>query len=373
MKVMVFSAKSYDKEFLSAAFSAQSSQIETTFFDLRLGPSTVILAKGYEAICIFVNDVADSGVIRSLKEGGTQLILLRCAGFNNVDLLEAKKLGIKVMRVPAYSPYAVAEHAVALLLSLNRKIPKAVSRVKEQNFSLEGLLGFDIHGKTIGVLGTGKIGQIFANIMKGFGVTLIGYDVFPNEELAKSGLLKYVPLDELLSTSDVISIHVPLLPSTHHMINAESIKKLKKGAMIINTSRGALLDTKAVINGLKTCEIGFLGLDVYEEEADLFFENLSDRILQDDVFARLLTFPNVIITGHQAFFTREAQQNIADTTVSNTIDFQTGKDTNELTKTVEVKQVVPSEEAKIETRKKVVAASDKSWSVLSGVTLVKHE
>ncbi len=259
-----------------------------------------------------------------LAQGETRMIALRCAGYNNVDLAKAQELGIHVARVPAYSPYAVAEHAAGLILTLNRKYHKAYNRVREGNFSIEGLLGFDLHGKTVGVIGTGKIGQLFAKIMHGFGCQILAYDVHPAEECAKLGA-KYVPLDELFAKSDIISLHCPLLPATKHLIDEEAIAKMKPGAMLINTSRGALINTKAAIEGLKTGQIGYLGIDVYEEEADLFFENKSETVIQDDVFARLMTFPNVLVTGHQAFFTENALQAIAEVTVENLGEFFAGK------------------------------------------------
>jgi D-lactate dehydrogenase len=255
-----------------------------------------------------------------LASHGTSLIALRCAGFNNVDLKAAARLGMRVVRVPAYSPYAVAEHVVAMIQTLNRKTHRAYNRVREGNFSLEGLLGFDLHSRTIGVVGTGKIGQIFAQIMKGFGCEVLGYDVFKNSAFEAIG--RYVALPELLSQSDIVSLHCPLTPETYHLINAEAIEQMKPGAMLINTSRGGLVDTEAAIDGLKSKKIGALGLDVYEQESDLFFEDLSNEIIQDDLFERLTTFPNVLITAHQAFFTKEALENIAETTMQNISDFE---------------------------------------------------
>jgi D-lactate dehydrogenase len=246
------------------------------------------------------------------------------AGFNHVDLEAARDLDLTLLRVPAYSPYAVAEHAVAMILSLNRKIYRAYNRVREGNFALDGLLGFDLHGKTVGIVGTGKIGTLTAKILHGFGCRLLGYDVFPSPDCQALGL-QYVALPELFAASDIVSLHCPLLPETYHLINAGAIEQMKPGIMLINTSRGQLIDTKAVIKGLKSGKIGYLGLDVYEQETDLFFEDLSDRVIQDDVFQRLLTFPNVLITGHQAFFTQEALQNIAETTIGNITDFEQGR------------------------------------------------
>jgi D-lactate dehydrogenase len=314
MRVAVFSTKPYDRSFLTTANAAFGH--EMTFFEPRLTIETIVLAAGYPAICAFVNDVLDRPVLQGLSGGGTRLVALRSAGFNNVDLAAAGELQLTVVRVPAYSPHAVAEHTVALILALNRKLPRASNRVRDGNFALEGLLGFDLHGKTVGIIGTGRIGAVVARIMAGFGCRLLAYDLQPNEACLALGV-DYKPLAELLSTSDVITLHAPLTPETHHLIDREAVARMKSGVMLINTSRGALLDTRAVIAGLKSGQIGSLGLDVYEEEEDLFFEDLSNRVLQDDVFARLLTFPNVLITGHQAFFTHEALTAIAETTLAN--------------------------------------------------------
>jgi len=333
MRIAVFSSKPWDKEFLGKKFE---NKHELTFISQRLEPESVDLVKiggkEHEAVCIFVNDDCQKETVEKLKSSGIKLILLRCAGTDNVDLEAAKSAGIRVYSVPGYSPNAVAEHAVALVLSLNRKTHKSYNRVREANFNLDGLLGFDIKGKTVGVFGTGRIGAVFANIMKGFGAKLLAYDVYKNENLVKETGISYVSLDEMLSQSDIISIHMPLTKETTHIINDENIEKMKKGVMIVNTSRGPLVDTKAVIRGLKTGKIGYLGLDVYEEEKKLFYEDRSGDILGDDVFARLLTFPNVIITGHQAFFTKEAQENIVSSTLENVSNFLEGKDTNEQTK-----------------------------------------
>ncbi len=319
MKVAVFNTKSYDKEFLAKANKAHGH--EFIFFEAHLNISTCQLAKGCDAVCAFVNDHLDQAVIALLGQQGVTLIALRCAGFNNVDLNAAAAAGIKVLRVPAYSPHGVAEHTVALVLALNRKIPQAYNRVRDSNFSLEGLLGFDLYGKTVGVVGTGKIGINVARIMRGFGCEVLAFDPNPNQECISIGV-KYLPLEELFQQSDIISLHAPLTPQTHHLINEESLMKMKSGVMIINTSRGGLIDTSAVIKALKAGRVGYLGLDVYEEEGDLFFEDLSGKVVQDDVFTRLLTFPNVLITGHQAFFTREALTNIAETTLQNISDFK---------------------------------------------------
>jgi D-lactate dehydrogenase len=272
-----------------------------------------------------VNDTLDEKVLTGLNALGVQTIVMRCAGFNNVDVPKAAELGMRVLRVPAYSPYAVAEHALALIMTLNRKTYKAFNRVRDGNFLLDGLVGFDVHGKTVGVIGTGKIGEIFAGIMKGMGCTLLAYDPYPSEAVKAMGAT-YVSLDELLAQSDMISLHCPLMPATYHMINDASVAKMKKGAMLINTSRGGLIETQAVVDGLKSGQIGALGLDVYEEEGDLFFEDLSCDVIQDDVFSRLLTFPNVLITGHQAFLTQEALNNIARTTIANLEDVFAGRD-----------------------------------------------
>lgn len=322
MKVAVFSTKAYDWQFLSAANSL--SQHELVYFEPRLNRDTAILAAGFAAVCVFVHDQVDAPTLEILAAHGTHLVALRCAGFNNVDLKAAADLGITVVRVPAYSPYGVAEHAVGLILSLNRKIHHAYNRVREGNFSLERLLGFNLNGRTVGILGTGKIGLILGQIMKGFGCHLLAYDVYQNPELEALGG-KYVELPELFANSDIISLHCPLIPETHHLINAEAIAQMKPGMMIINTSRGGLIDTQAVIDGLKSGQIGYLGVDVYEQESELFFEDLSGEIIQDDVFQRLTTFPNVLITGHQAFFTEEALHNIADTTFANIADIEQGR------------------------------------------------
>lgn len=314
MRVAVFSTKSYDRLFLEAA--NEQHHHELVFFEVRLSQATVAVARGFPAVCIFVNDQLDAATLNALAQGGTHLVALRCAGFNNVDLRAAQANHIRVVRVPAYSPHAVAEHTVALLLTLNRKVHRAYNRVREGNFALDGLLGFDLHGLTVGIIGTGKIGIEVARIMHGFGCPLIGYDLMPHPDGERLGL-RYVALDELLRVADIITLHCPLTPQTYHLIDAHAIDKMKSGVVLLNTSRGALIDTAAVIEGLKSGKIGYLGLDVYEEEEGLFFEDLSNVVLQDDVFARLLTFPNVLITGHQAFFTRNALESIAETTLAN--------------------------------------------------------
>jgi D-lactate dehydrogenase len=320
MKVAVFSTRPYDEHFLN---EANHSKHELVFFEVKLSPATAQLAVGHEVVCAFVNDDLSREVLEQLTRGSVRLIALRSAGFNHVDLVAAQELGLTVVRVPAYSPYAVAEHALTLILGLNRKLHRAFNRVREGNFSLDGLLGFDLHGKTIGIIGTGKIGAIFAGMMSGFGCRLLAYDPYPNKQLEK--FVNYVTLEQLLSESDVISLHCPLTPETHHIINRTSVAQMKQGVMLINTSRGALVDTPTVIEGLKDGKIGYVGLDVYEEEGDLFFEDLSNRVIRDDVFSRLLTFPNVLITGHQGFFTKEAVINIAETTIANITAFEKGE------------------------------------------------
>lgn len=322
MKIAVFSTKPYDRRGLDEANARHRHDL--TYFDSRLTQETVGLASAFEAVCPFVNDELDSGVINALADGGTRLVTLRSAGFNHVDLAAAERRGLVVTRVPAYSPYAVAEHAVGLILTLNRRLHRAYARVREGNFSLEGLMGFDLQGKTVGVVGTGKIGTVFSRIMAGFGCRILAHDPYPSDELRELGG-EYVELPLLLAKSDIIALHLPLTPQSHHLIDATAIEQMKPGAMLVNTSRGALVDTRAVIEGLKNEQIGALALDVYEEEADLFFEDLSQTVIRDDVFARLLTFPNVLITGHQGFFTREAMASIAETTLANATAFESGQ------------------------------------------------
>jgi D-lactate dehydrogenase len=322
MRVAIFSTKSYDRPFFLAA--NESARHEMVFFEPRLTAATCPLAQGFPAVCVFVHDQLDAGVLLTLSRLGTRLIALRCAGFNQVDLEAAQQLGLTVTRVPAYSPHAVAEHTVALLLALNRKLHKAYNRVREGNFALDGLLGFELCRQTAGVVGTGKIGTLVAKILLGFGCQVLAYDIVENPSLLAAGI-RYVPLDELLSQSDIVTLHCPLQPDTHHMINDESLAHMKRGVVIINTSRGALLDTEAAVRGLKSGKIGSLGLDVYEEEGDLFFEDLSNQVIQDDVFSRMLTFPNVIITGHQAFFTQPAMEAIARETLANITAFEKGE------------------------------------------------
>jgi D-lactate dehydrogenase len=323
MRVAFFSTKSYDRQSFEAV--NHSYQHDLTFFDVPLSAKTAVLAEGFPAVCMFVNDSANAETLEVLAEHGTRLLALRSAGFNTVNLQRATELGIKVVRVPAYSPHAVAEHAVGLILALNRKIYRAYNRVRDDNFSLEGLLGFDLQGCTVGVVGTGRIGLVFAQIMQGFGCSLLGYDAYPNKQFEAIANAQYVSLPELLAQSDIISLHAPLLPETYHLINAERIDQMKPGMMVINTSRGGLIDTTAVIAGIKSGKIGYLGIDVYEQEEDLFFQDLSDAIIQDDTFQLLQSFPNVVITAHQAFFTRNALAEIATTTLSNITEFEQGQ------------------------------------------------
>lgn len=322
MRVAVFSTKTYDRTYFEAASAARRHEL--VFLAPRLTTETTPLAAGFPAICVFVQDVVDGAAIQRLAAGGTRLIALRCAGFNNVDLRAAADANITVVRVPAYSPYAVAEHSVALMLALNRKIHRAHARVREGNFSLEGLLGFDMHGRTVGIVGTGQIGLVAARILRGFGCRLLAYDVKENPACVEIGV-EYCPLETMFSQADIVTLHCPLTPETHHLINDKSLGQMRPGVMLINTSRGAVVDTRAVVRALKSGKVGYLGLDVYEEEADLFFEDLSNHLLQDDILARLLTFPNVIVTGHQAFFTQQALEQIAETTLANISDIENGR------------------------------------------------
>lgn len=328
MKIAVYSAKPYDREFLEAENHQRNFELQ--YFEDPLTTDTVAFTRDFDAVCVFVNDRLDRRVITQLAANNVKLIALRCAGFNNVDLEAAHDKGISVVRVPAYSPYAVAEHTVALIMSLNRKTHRSFNRVREGNFSLNGLIGFDLHGKTVGVIGTGKIGQIFSRIMTGFGCRIVAHDPYPNRELEKSGV-EYVGLDILYGTSDIISLQCPLTPETHHLIDQKALDQMKTGVMLINTSRGGLIDTKVLVGALKTGKIGYLGIDVYEQEEDLFFKDLSDEIVHDDLIMRLITFPNVLITAHQAFFTKTAMQNIASTTLENIeAFFQEGQVLNEV-------------------------------------------
>lgn len=321
MHIAFFSTQSYDREYFERFNTMARHQLH--FWETPLDEQTAQLAAGYDAVCIFVNDRCNAEVIKILKEKGVRLVALRCAGFNNVDLAAVKEHGLAVVRVPAYSPHAVAEHAVALILTLNRKTHKAYNRVREGNFSLERLTGFDLFQKTVGVVGTGKIGSVFAQIMLGFGCHVLAFDIYENQELVNKGV-RYLPLSGLLAASDIVSLHCPLNDQTRHLINAESLKKMKPGAMLLNTGRGALIDTKAVVAALKSGQLGYLGLDVYEQEEHLFFRDHSETIIQDELILRLMSFPNVLITAHQAFFTEEALSEIATVTLQNISDFEAG-------------------------------------------------
>lgn len=323
MKIAFFSVHSYDKEY----FNRFNTSHQLLYFEDALTEQTTQLATGCEAVCVFVNDKLNDAVIKQLAQQGIQLIALRCAGYNNVDLAAAQKHHIKVVRVPAYSPHAVAEHAVALIMTLNRKTHKAYNRVREGDFSLRKLTGFDVFGKTVGVIGTGKIGEAFARIMLGFGCRVMAYDLFPNEGLKQAGVT-YTTLENLLPSADILSLHCPLTEQTKHLINQQSLSIMKKGAMLINTSRGALIDTRAALDHLKSGQLGYLGIDVYEQEEKLFFNNLSGEVIQDDVIMRLMSFPNVLITAHQGFFTEEALTQIAQTTYYNIGEFEKGQPLN---------------------------------------------
>ena len=317
MKLAFFDAKSYDMPGFDAA--AKDTGLEIKYFETRLNEDTVSLAAGFDAVCVFVNDNVNAAVVEKLYHYGVKIIALRCAGFNNVDI-HACQGKLRIFRVPAYSPHAVAEHAMALLLTINRRTHKAYIRTRDFNFSLQGFVGFDLYGKTVGIIGTGKIGRVFADICKGFGMNILAYDKFPNEA---SGL-HYTSLDEIFEKSDVISLHCPLTDETKHPINAGSIAKMKKGVTIINTSRGALIDTEDLIEGIKSKRIGAACLDVYEEEGDFFYEDCSGHVMQDDTLVRLIAMPNVIVSSHQAFLTKEALDNIAATTVSNVLNYFRG-------------------------------------------------
>ncbi len=315
MKAAFYDTKPYDRDYFTRA--GGTGQIEWQFHEFRLSSETAATAQGAQAVCVFVNDRLDRACMELLDGAGIKLVVLRCAGFNNVDLAAAKSLGIRVTRVPAYSPYAVAEHAVALLLTLNRKIHRAYNRVRDLNFSLSGLVGFDLHGKTVGIVGTGRIGRVAAQIFRGFGCRVIAYDPMPTNDWAATHHVSYTDLDALLAESDVVSLHLPLTPQTHYLLNTATFAQMKQGAHLINTSRGKLIDTTALIEALKSGHIGGVALDVYEEEAGIFFEDLSGEVLQDDELSRLLTFPNVLITAHQAFLTHEALTEIARVTTEN--------------------------------------------------------
>lgn len=319
MKIAFYDAKPYDQ--LSFDQQNENTGFKIKYFEYKLNEDTAKLSRGYDVVCAFVNDTINKEVIDILYDQGIRLLAMRCAGYNNIDFKAAHEK-IQVVRVPAYSPYAVAEHAMALIMSLNRKTHKAYARTRENNFSINGFLGFDLYKKTIGIIGTGKIGQILSDICKGFGMHIIAYDKYPNVSLG----LEYVSLNTLYEQSDIISLHCPLLKDTYYLINEDSISKMKESVMVINTSRGSLIDTEALINGLKSKRIGSAGLDVYEEEENYFFEDFSEEIIDDDILARLLSFPNVLVTSHQAFFTKEALANIAITTLDNIKAFDEGKE-----------------------------------------------
>lgn len=320
-KIFFYDSKPYDEKVFKQSNEKYNFEIE--YFDGHLNYKTVSLSKGYDAVCCFVNDKVDKKVISILKKTGIKLVALRSAGYNNVDLKSAYG-NIHVVRVPAYSPYAVAEHAVALMLSLNRKTHRAYYRTRDRNFSINGLLGFDMHSKTLGVLGTGKIGKCLINIALGFGMKVVAFDKFKDEDYAKEKGFKYVELEQLYRKSDIISLHCPLNSETYHLVNEQSIKKMKKGVIIINTSRGKIIETESLLKALKSGHIGSAGLDVYEEESEYFFEDFSNSMIEDDTLARLLTFPNVLVTSHQAFFTKEALENIANTTLENIKEYFNG-------------------------------------------------
>lgn len=322
MRILFYSAKSYDREYFEQANA--DFGFEQTFVEARLDKTTLSLCEGYEAVCVFVNDQLDAAVVNGLADRGVKMIALRCAGFNNVDLAAAAEREIKVVRVPAYSPEAVAEHAVALILTLSRKTHKAYNRVREGNFSLERLTGFNLYQKTVGVIGTGKIGQAFCRIMLGFGCRVLAFDLYPNEEMKALGV-EYRSFEEILPEVDILSLHCPLTPDTHHLLDEVAFAKIKEGATLINTSRGALVDTKAVISALKHRKLRSLGIDVYEQEEHLFFRDLSETVIEDDQIARLMSFPNVLVTAHQAFFTQEALTEIAQVSLQNLADWQNGK------------------------------------------------
>ncbi len=323
MKIAFFSTKSYDRTYMDQV--NEQFGHELSFFDTGLRPETAVLAQDHPAVCIFVNDRADAETLEALQAYGVQLLALRSAGFNHVDIEKAQELGIRIVRVPAYSPHAVAEHTLAMILTLNRKTHLAYDRVRDGNFSLERLMGFVLHNRTVGVIGTGAIGRTFARLMQGVGCRVVAYDPYPNEELQQQGV-EFLELEELFAESDIISLHCPLTKETHYIINEQAIGHMKDNVMLINTSRGGLVDTKAVVRALKHHKIGYFGLDVYEQEENIFFEDLSGSIIQDDIITRLMTFPNVLITSHQAFFTQEAMTSIAETTLQNVRDFEEEKE-----------------------------------------------
>ncbi len=322
MRIAVFATKPYDRRFLDEANAVHGHEL--AYFEARLNAQTAALAAGYAGVCVFVNDWLDAGVLETLAAGGTRLVALRCAGFNNVDLKTAARLGMAVVRVPAYSPHAVAEFTIGLMLAVDRHIPRAWGRVRDNNFALEGLLGRNLHGRTVGVVGTGKIGALVAiTLLRGFGCRVLAFDVVQDPALVAAGVV-YADIPSLMAEVDILTLHCPLTPQTRHLVDARSIERARPGLLIVNTSRGALVDTRALIDGLKSRRIGGVALDVYEQEADLFFEDLSNEIVQDDVFQRLLTFPNVVVTGHQAFFTEEALAEIARTTLASAAAAEAG-------------------------------------------------
>lgn len=324
MKVIVFSTRDYDRSFLGAAAARPGTgPHQLQFVEAALGPATAPLAAGFGCACLFVNDRADADVLSTLAQGGTRLLALRSAGFNHVDLAAAERLGLTVLRVPAYSPHAIAEHTLALMLCLNRKLHRAFNRVREHNFALDGLMGFDLNGKNVGIVGTGRIGALVARMLGAFGCRVLASDLAQDAACLAAGV-QYVPLAQLLAESDVVSLHCPLTPQTRHLIDQDTLAGMRRGVMLVNTSRGAVIDTVAAIEALKSGQLGSLAIDVYEEEGDLFFRDLSERVLTDDVLARLLTFPNVLLTAHQGFFTHEAMSGIAATTLANIDDFERG-------------------------------------------------
>ncbi|MBN8813228.1 MULTISPECIES: 2-hydroxyacid dehydrogenase [unclassified Sphingomonas] len=337
MRIAVFNTKPYDRRFLVEANAPYGHDLH--FLEPRLEPATAALAAGHQAVCVFVNDTVDAEVLETLAAGGTRLVALRCAGFNNVDLAAARRLGIDVVRVPAYSPHAVAEFTIGMMLAVDRKIPRAWARVRENNFALDGLIGRNLHGRTVGVIGTGKIGALVARSLRaGFGCEVLASDLHPDPALEAIGV-RYLPRDRLLRAAEIVTLHCPLTPETRHLIDGAAIEAARPGLMIVNTSRGALIDTAALIEGLKCRKVGAVALDVYEQEADLFFEDLSNEIVSDDMFQRLLTFPNVLITGHQAFLTEEALAAIAETTLRSAADAEAGRP---LEDRVDAARVAPS-------------------------------
>lgn len=320
IKIAFFDTKPYDRRFFDEANQNARFGFDIRYYETRLAPASAKIAEGAQVVCAFVNDDLSAETIRTLHDVGVELVAMRCAGYNNVNLTEAHGK-LRVVRVPEYSPHAVAEYTLALLLTLNRNLHRAYCRVRENNFSINGFIGFDVYGKTVGIIGTGKIGRTFAELLQGFGVKILAYDLYPNEAEAKRLNIEYVPLEELFRRSDIISLHCPLTPENRHLINRETIAMMKPGVFLLNTSRGGLIDAAALIKGLKKKLIGAAGLDVYEEETEYFFEDRSDSAIDDDILARLMTFPNVLITSHQAFFTKEAENNIARTTLDNILDY----------------------------------------------------